>query len=392
MRPPCGAGSVPPSPAAVRHERVRRPCRSRGGSGDVIFHGMARNPVPAPRGPVLSLCGWSGSGKTTLLREVIPRLVGRGLSVAALKHDAHGVQVDPRGKDSDQLFEAGADVVLRGPGQSLVRSHDGEGAPLPSVVTALLRCYDVVLVEGHKNTPLPKVWVQDSDASEPPADVDDVRLVLPWGEDRAERLERLLNAWLPGAWREAPVYAGVLVGGKSSRMGRPKQLLDWQGRGILERTVDVLGERAERVVLLGDGAVARSAETLPCLPDPPDLAGPLAGLLGALRWAPDATWIITACDQPLVDVEALDWLLDRRAPGVWAVLPSGEKGPEPLLALYDARCRTLLESMAASGVLAPREVAGHPRVSSPRLPEERRRAWQGVNTPAEYDALRGSNS
>ncbi|MDP6460361.1 MAG: molybdopterin-guanine dinucleotide biosynthesis protein MobB, partial [Gemmatimonadota bacterium] len=66
---------------------------------------------PTPAGPVLAVCGWSGSGKTTLLDRVIPEITARGLSVAALKHDAHGLKVDPRGKDSDRLFRAGADVV-----------------------------------------------------------------------------------------------------------------------------------------------------------------------------------------------------------------------------------------------------------------------------------------
>ena len=108
-----------------------------------------------PKGPVMALCGWSGSGKTTALRELIPELAARGLSVATVKHDAHGINVDPEGKDSDHLFKAGADVFLQGPGQSLIRTHSsGSGtvegeADLYSALTRLLRRYDLVLVEGH---------------------------------------------------------------------------------------------------------------------------------------------------------------------------------------------------------------------------------------------------
>ncbi len=348
---------------------------------------MSNSDAIVPPGPVLAICGWSNSGKTTVLQALIPRLVDEGLSVAAVKHDAHGIRVDPRGKDSDRLFEAGADVILRGPGQSLLRSHQGDDTDLFRSLASLLRRYDLVLVEGHKGTPLPKVWVQPEDGSAPPDEVTDIRHVLPWGEDRVDQLEAIIREWLPRAWCEPPLYAGVLVGGGSRRMGQPKQLLSYEGKAFVERAVDVLGKRAERVVLLGDGEVPEELSELPRLPDPPGLAGPLAGILGALRWAPDATWMVTACDQPLVDVEALDWLSEYRKPGTWAVLPTGRKGPEPLLALYDARARTILESMASAGVLAPRRLADHARVATPPLPAERRDAWRGINTPDEYDAL-----
>ncbi|MBZ0267545.1 molybdopterin-guanine dinucleotide biosynthesis protein B, partial [bacterium] len=291
----------------------------------------SQNTQPPP-GAVLAICGWSNSGKTTALRALIPRLVRDGLSVAAVKHDAHGIHVDPRGKDSDHLFEAGADVVLRGPDQSLLRAHEGDGGDLFGALASLLRRYDVVLVEGHKGTPLPKVWVESPDGKARPDDTTEVRHVLPWGDDRVERLERIVREWLPRAWREPPVYAGILVGGRSKRMGTPKQLLDWGGRSIVERTVGILDTCAERVVFLGDGDVPEGCGHLPRIPDPPGLGGPLAGILGAMRWGPGATWIVTACDQPLVDGEALDWLLEHRAPGTWAVLPVGEHGPEPLLA------------------------------------------------------------
>ena len=49
---------------------------------------------------VIGLAGWSGAGKTTLLTRIIPRLVGRGLTVSTVKHAHHGFDVDHPGKDS----------------------------------------------------------------------------------------------------------------------------------------------------------------------------------------------------------------------------------------------------------------------------------------------------
>ena len=48
---------------------------------------------------VIGLAGWSGAGKTTLLTRIIPRLVGRGLTVSTVKHAHHGFDVDHPGKD-----------------------------------------------------------------------------------------------------------------------------------------------------------------------------------------------------------------------------------------------------------------------------------------------------
>ena len=369
------------------------------------------SPPAVPPGPVLAVCGWSGSGKTTTLAAVIPGLVRRGLSVAVLKHDAHGIRVDPEGKDSDLLFRAGADVHLRGPGQSLIRARPpsrthgtaaagGAGGPadrdereaardLWATLRHLLGDHDIVLVEGHKGTPLPKVWIAAEGRPEAPPEVTEVRAVLPWDSDRPAALERILDDWLPGAWREPPVAAGVLVGGASRRMGRPKQLLELGGRTFLERTVDSLAPHADRVVLLGAGPVPPGAADLPRLPDPPGLGGPLAGILGAMRWAPDATWLVAGCDQPLISPAAVAWLLDQRRPGTWSVMPRlGAAGVEPLLAVYDARARTLLEAMAATGHLAPSELASHPRTHSPRPDGEISRAWRNVNTPEELERLR----
>jgi molybdopterin-guanine dinucleotide biosynthesis protein MobB len=335
-------------------------------------------PISIPPGPVLAVCGWSGSGKTTLLRAVISDLVARGLSVAAVKHAAHGFDVDPEGKDSDRLFRAGADVFLRGPQESLIRTRTDD---LPAVLGSLLGAYDLVLVEGHKRTPLPKVWLASESEGEPPPEITDVIEVLPWNGSRPEALRRIIDAWLPDAWRRPPVYAGVLVGGASRRMGRPKQMLELGGKTFLRRAVDALAPHAQRVVVLGDGPLPAGGEGLPRLSDPPRLQGPLAGILGAMRWAPEATWILAGCDQPLITPEAVEWLLSERGPGRWAVLPRrGADGVEPLLAVYDARARRVLEGLASTGCLAPTALADHPRVHSPAPPSALAPAWRNVNT------------
>jgi len=145
------------------------------------------NPLLLPTGlPLLAVCGHSGSGKTTLIEAAARRLRRRGLAVAVVKHDVHGVNVDRPGKDSDRIFRSGADVFLHGPGERLARLHSGG-------FNELLQRYDLVLVEGGKRSPLPKVWLLGPRESAPPGGVGKILAVLPRGVKRLEAFMAILD-------------------------------------------------------------------------------------------------------------------------------------------------------------------------------------------------------
>jgi molybdopterin-guanine dinucleotide biosynthesis protein MobB len=339
---------------------------------------------------VLACCGFKDSGKTTLLEGVVPLLRARGISVAVVKHDAHGVHFDRPGKDSDRLFRAGADVVVRGADESAARWHP-EGAPdLGQTLARLGASHDLVLVEGHKRTDLPKLWLLGEGETAPPGDVTEIRRVLPRDGDRVSMAVEEISRLLDKAWRTRPLLTGVLVGGGSTRMGSPKQLLDHRGRTLVHRAVDGLGCSAADPVLLGSGRVPDDLAGNRRLADVPGIAGPLSGLLAALRWAPTAAWLMVACDQPLISRHAVDWLLTQRRPGRWAILPRLGDGPvEPFLAVYEPQALILLERLARSGALGPWRIAGHEKVASPEPPAELAASWRNVNTPEDLDSLPG---
>lgn len=185
-----------------------------------------------------------------------------------------------------------------------------------------------------------------------------------------------------------PIWGCVLIGGKSSRMGQPKHLLMQNGLTWIERTVALLRPRVEQVVIAGAGALPDSLSMVRRLDDIPDLGGPLAGILAAFRAFPQASWLVTACDLPFMQDEALQWLLDCRRPGVVAVMPDlAQDGRiEPLLAYYDRACRPLLEAMAASGkrqLNRLREIEG---VITPQPPLSLCPSWRNINTPQDLNA------
>ncbi|MBD3872572.1 MAG: molybdopterin-guanine dinucleotide biosynthesis protein B [Acidobacteria bacterium] len=344
------------------------------------------NRPPSP--PVIAVCGFKDSGKTTLLEGVIPLLCNQGLAVGVIKHDAHGVQVDHRGKDSDSLFRVGADVLLRGPNETLTRRHPSPVADLEEAVDMLLWRHDVVLVEGHKETPLPKIWLYGPGHPPPPPGISDIVLELAWETERTPKATSWIMERVHTAWDERRINGVVLVGGASRRMGRPKQLVVHRGVTLSERAVEAISGPVEKIVFAGSGPVPRSLESLPRLPDSPGVVGPLAGLLSVMRWAPDATWVVAACDMPRVNSEAVAWLIGQRRPGVWAVMPSLRHGRvEPLLAVYEPQARPLLEAQAACSRWGPRHLAANDRVICPTPPAELSAAWENVNTPEEMASV-----
>jgi len=334
--------------------------------------------------PVFGIVGRSGSGKTTLLERLLPALSAEGLAVAVAKAGAHHLDVDREGKDSDRLFRAGADVYLEAQGEALVRTRPADPRQVGARLAEVARSYDLVLVEGRKRLGCDTVWLLGPDRRGPPPEADPPLAVLPLGADRPAAVRQILRDWLPRRWRAPPVFGCILIGGASRRMGRPKHLLRKGGTTWLERTADALAPVADRVVVAGGGTLPAAMVDVTRLPDVPGIDGPLAGILACMRWAPWVTWLVTACDLPGLTTEALAWLLSMRRPGVWATQPRrfADGPPEPLLAHYDFRARTILEVLADAGRLAPSAAAGHAKVVTPPVPARLADAWAGVNTSA----------
>ena len=88
----------------------------------------------------------------------------------------------------------------------------------------LAQRYDLVVVDGAADFPGQRIWIGEEG--------DDADRDLVWGSgrdaDRAGFMAQLF-AKLNESVRRTPVWGCVLIGGRSSRMGRPKHLL--VGRG-----------------------------------------------------------------------------------------------------------------------------------------------------------------
>ncbi|TNJ65768.1 molybdopterin-guanine dinucleotide biosynthesis protein B [Paenibacillus hemerocallicola] len=109
--------------------------------------------------PVIGFVGFSDSGKTTLAVRVIGILRRSGYKVAVIKHDAHGHYREAAGTDSGKYADAGADaVVVVSPGRTFTYRRTDRPYGLSEAITGL-HGYDLIVVEGFKSEPHPKIVV-----------------------------------------------------------------------------------------------------------------------------------------------------------------------------------------------------------------------------------------
>ena len=128
---------------------------------------------------IFGLAGWSGSGKTTLMTALIPEFVARGLSVSTIKHAHHAFDVDQPGKDSWRHRQAGASEVMIVSERRWALMNELRGAPEPGLDELVPRMtpVDLLLVEGFKHHPHPKIEIYRPALGKPPLHPDDPYVV-----------------------------------------------------------------------------------------------------------------------------------------------------------------------------------------------------------------------
>jgi molybdopterin-guanine dinucleotide biosynthesis protein B len=145
---------------------------------------------------IFGLAGWSGSGKTTLMTALIPELVSRGITVSTLKHAHHAFDVDQPGKDSWRHRQAGAEEVMVSSATRWALMHELRGLPEPSLDELVRRMssVDLLLVEGFKRYPHPKIEVYRPSLGKPLLHPEDPFVVAIACD---EPLPGLSLPWLP---------------------------------------------------------------------------------------------------------------------------------------------------------------------------------------------------
>jgi molybdopterin-guanine dinucleotide biosynthesis adapter protein len=118
---------------------------------------------------VIGIVGWKNNGKTTLVVRLVEHLVARGYRVSTVKHAHHEVDLDRPGKDTHRHREAGAAEVMLATSRrwALVHELRGEEEPPLDALLARMTAVDLVVVEGFKRFPHPKVEVHRRERGTP---------------------------------------------------------------------------------------------------------------------------------------------------------------------------------------------------------------------------------
>lgn len=118
---------------------------------------------------VYGVTGWKNSGKTTLMERLVAEITGRGLRVSTVKHAHHAADLDQPGRDTHRHRVAGAqEVILASPARWAIL-HELRGAPEPPLADLLARLspVDLVLIEGYKTAPHPKIEAHRAATGQP---------------------------------------------------------------------------------------------------------------------------------------------------------------------------------------------------------------------------------
>jgi molybdopterin-guanine dinucleotide biosynthesis protein B len=116
--------------------------------------------------PVVSVVGKSNTGKTTFLVKLITELKSRGYRLAIVKHNVHGFDIDHPGKDTFKHAEAGADaVVIASPHKFAMIRQVEKDIAFDDIIGLLGSDYDIIITEGYKSGPYPKIEVSRKECS-----------------------------------------------------------------------------------------------------------------------------------------------------------------------------------------------------------------------------------
>jgi molybdopterin-guanine dinucleotide biosynthesis protein A len=193
--------------------------------------------------------------------------------------------------------------------------------------------------------------------------------------------------------RSDEVAGFVLAGGRSSRMGRDKALLEIGGQPLVVRAARCLEPLVASVTIIGPAEIFQPLG-YPTLADVQAGLGPLGGILTALRHT-DRSWnFLLACDMPYVHRDWLAFLIGRALQSFAdVILPESDAGPEPLCSLCNRRGAPAIETAIAGGVRKVTDALGILKVERISAGESKPfdsegLLFQNLNSMADYEQAR----
>jgi len=208
---------------------------------------------------------------------------------------------------------------------------------------------------------------------------------------RLEETDKIIAFFKNRLQQSAPPLNGlVLAGGKSVRMeGNDKGSMVWHGKEQRYYVADMLKAYCKEVYIsCRPEQQAGIDHARPSLPDTFSNLGPYGAILSAFRAQPDAAWLVIACDLPLMNQQALDYLTQQRETKAMATtFTSPYDGlPEPLITIWEPKSYPVLLSFLSQGYSCPRKalINGDTHLLTAPDPD----VLINVNTPVDVERVK----
>lgn len=181
----------------------------------------------------------------------------------------------------------------------------------------------------------------------------------------------------------APIKGLVLVGGKSTRMGKDKSQLRYFGKPQKEAAKELLENQGLKTFY----SVRKTTKIENEISDTFLNLGPFGGICSAFQKDPNAAWLVLATDVPFVNNKIIQLLLKHRNPSkvATAIKGKGKEFVEPLITIYEPKAYPILLQFLAQGYSCPRKMLINSEVEIVEVDDH---FIKNINTPEEFEAVK----
>jgi molybdenum cofactor guanylyltransferase len=185
-----------------------------------------------------------------------------------------------------------------------------------------------------------------------------------------------------------PLNGLVLAGGKSTRMGEDKALLQWHGKEQMYYLADLLKQFCIEVFISCRAEQANCIDKkYKIITDESENTGPLAAIISAFHTNENCAWLVVACDLPLLDAKTIDYLIQQRDETMFATTFQSpfDNLPEPLITIWEANALPLLEIALSDKRFSPQRVLMNSKTKMIHAADAN--TLLNVNTPEEREKI-----
>lgn len=185
------------------------------------------------------------------------------------------------------------------------------------------------------------------------------------------------------------VTAYILAGGKSSRMGKDKGLILFNGKAIIQHIIEKLQPVTDKVVIISNNP-AYDKFGVEVIEDLIRNLGPAGGIFTALSHSQNEKNLILSCDTPFITTEAIEYIFQHSdlSQISW---PIYDGKIEPLFGVYSKSCLAKWEKLIHNGILKLQEIASNFNLNQLNVdnnPLFNKNIFTNINTPEDFENLK----